>query len=184
MQPWCNFNDADTQQTQDLIPNGTLVKVRMMIKPGGYNDDYRGFTGGYATKSPHTGTLYLSTEYIIMEGPYAKRRIWGNIGLHSEKSDIYGKKGRTFIKAVLESAHNLNPQDQSEKAQKLRCIADFGTLNGLNFAAKVSVRNDQQDQPKNELSLVLTPDHKDYVTVMGRPAPPLPASVHVLNWGQ
>ncbi|SMG66495.1 conserved hypothetical protein, partial [methanotrophic bacterial endosymbiont of Bathymodiolus sp.] len=32
---WNDFNSADDQNNFDLIPKGTLVKVRMTIKPGG-----------------------------------------------------------------------------------------------------------------------------------------------------
>ena len=33
-QNWNDFNDAEQQQGFDLIPKGTLVPVRMTIKPG------------------------------------------------------------------------------------------------------------------------------------------------------
>ncbi len=46
---WQDFNDAEAQQGAfDLIPKGTLVRVRMTIKPGGYDDPTQGWTGGYA----------------------------------------------------------------------------------------------------------------------------------------
>ena len=35
---WNDFNDAEQQQSFDLIPKGTIVKVRMTIKPGGHDD--------------------------------------------------------------------------------------------------------------------------------------------------
>jgi hypothetical protein len=47
---WNDFNDADTQSGFDLIPKGTLVPVRMTIKPGGYRRFRRkAGRGGYAT---------------------------------------------------------------------------------------------------------------------------------------
>ena len=49
MSAWNDFNDAEQQQTFDLIPKGTVAKVRMTIKPGGYDDPNQGWTGGYAT---------------------------------------------------------------------------------------------------------------------------------------
>ena len=48
---WQDFNDAEQQQGFDLIPKGTLVKVRMTIKPGGHDDRAQGWTGGYATET-------------------------------------------------------------------------------------------------------------------------------------
>jgi hypothetical protein len=56
MSAWNDFNDAEQQQTFDLIPKGTVAKVRMTIKPGGYDDPNQGWTGGYATQSFETGS--------------------------------------------------------------------------------------------------------------------------------
>ena len=36
---WNDFNDAEQQQSFDLIPKGSIVKVRMTIKPGGHDED-------------------------------------------------------------------------------------------------------------------------------------------------
>jgi len=57
---WNDFNSADDQYGFDTIPKGTLVKVRMTIKPGGYDDHSQGWTGGYATQSETTGSIYLN----------------------------------------------------------------------------------------------------------------------------
>ncbi|WP_419835334.1 hypothetical protein [Endozoicomonas atrinae] len=35
---WNDFNDAAEQNQHDIIPSGTLVKVRMTIKPGGFDN--------------------------------------------------------------------------------------------------------------------------------------------------
>ena len=37
MSAWNDFNDAEQQQSFDLIPKGTIARVRMTIKPGGYD---------------------------------------------------------------------------------------------------------------------------------------------------
>ena len=37
MTDWCDFNDVQ-QQHFDLIPKGTLARVRMTLKPGGFDD--------------------------------------------------------------------------------------------------------------------------------------------------
>ena len=60
-----DFNDADTQSGFDLIPKGTLVPVRMTIKPGGFDEPAQGWTGGYATQSFETGAVYLSAEFVV-----------------------------------------------------------------------------------------------------------------------
>ena len=72
---WNDFNDAEQQQSFDLIPKGTIVKVRMTIKPGGHDDAAQGWLGGYATQSPTTGAVYLATESVVLEGPHARRKM-------------------------------------------------------------------------------------------------------------
>ena len=42
---WNDYNDAE--QNAALIPKGTLAKVRVGIRPGGFDDPSQGWTGGY-----------------------------------------------------------------------------------------------------------------------------------------
>ncbi|MDP2198999.1 MAG: hypothetical protein Q8K01_10485, partial [Sulfurimicrobium sp.] len=95
---WQDFNDAEQQQGFDLIPKGALVKVRMTIKPGGHDDPAQGWTGGYATESFDTGSVYLACEFVVLEGPFAKRKMWSNIGLQSRKGPAWGQMGRSMIR--------------------------------------------------------------------------------------
>jgi hypothetical protein len=112
-----DFQDADPQQSGfDLIPKGTTVPVRMTIKPGGYDDPSQGWGGGYATESFETGSIYLAAEFVVTAGDHAKRKMWSNIGLHSKKGPTWGQMGRSFIRAALNSARNVHPQDNSPQA--------------------------------------------------------------------
>ena len=104
MTVWNDFNDAEQQQSFDLIPKGTVAWVRMTIKPGGYNDPSQGWTGGWATQSDETGAIYLACEFVVLEGPFAKRKLWSNIGLHSPKGPTWSGMGRSFLRALLNSA--------------------------------------------------------------------------------
>ena len=56
---WNDFNTADDQNSYDLIPKGTLARVRMTIRPGGLNDPAQGWTEGYATRGKSTDSVYL-----------------------------------------------------------------------------------------------------------------------------
>lgn len=78
---WQDFNNAEVQQGFDLIPKGTIVPVRMTIKPGGYDSAEQGWTGGYATESFDSGSIYLACEFVVTAGQHAKRKMWSNIGL-------------------------------------------------------------------------------------------------------
>lgn len=46
MSNWNDFNDAEQQQSFDLIPRNTAAKLRLSIKPGGFDDPSQGWTGG------------------------------------------------------------------------------------------------------------------------------------------
>lgn len=184
MTTWNDFNSADDQNSFDLIPKGTRVKVRMTIRPGGYDDPSQGWTGGYATQNATTGSVYLNCEFVVLEGPYARRKMWSLIGLHSPKGPEWANMGRAFIKGILNSARGLHPQDNSPQAQQARRIQGFADLDGIEFVAKVELEKDQYGEDKNVVKTAITPDHKDYAAVMGQapvsqgaaPAPARPAA--------
>jgi hypothetical protein len=110
---WNDFNDA--KKNSNIIPKGTLAKVRMTIRPGGFNDPAQGWTGGYATRGT-TGSVYLNVEYAVLEGPYARRKVFSMIGLYSAKGPEWGNMGRAFVRAMLNSARGLSDQDNSAEA--------------------------------------------------------------------
>ena len=118
MTTWNDFNDADEQSSFDLIPKGTLVKVRMTIRPGGYDDPHQGWTGGYATRNDKTGSVYLNCEFVVLEGEYARRKMWSLVGLHSPKGPEWARMGRAFIKACLNSARGIHPKDEQPAGAK------------------------------------------------------------------
>ena len=164
---WNDFNNSDNQQSFDVIPNNTLAKVRMQIRPGGYDDANQGWNGGYATKNDNTGSIYLSCEFVVLEGEFARRKIWSLIGLHSDKGPEWSNMGRSFIKAILNSAKGFKESDVSEAAQNARRINGLKDLDGIEFVAKISVGKDQNGEGKNEIKFAITPDHKDYAKLMG-----------------
>ncbi|OOZ12220.1 hypothetical protein [Solemya velum gill symbiont] len=167
MTTWNDFNSAEDQNNFDVIPKGTLVKVRMTIRPGGYDDASQGWTGGYATQSMTTGSVYLNCEFVVLDGPYAKRKMWSLIGLHSPKGPEWANMGRAFVKGILNSSRGLHPQDNSPQAQQARRIQGFADLDGIEFVAKVEMDKDQSGDDKNVIKTAITPDHKDYAAVSG-----------------
>lgn len=168
---WNDFNNSDNQSNFDVIPNNTIAKVRMSIKPGGYDDQSQGWSGGYATKNDVTGSVYLSCEFVVLEGEYARRKVWSMIGLHSNKGPEWGNIGRSFIKAILNSSRGFNESDNSQQAQNARRISGLADLDGIEFVAKITTKKDQNDELRNEIRFAITPDHKDYKSIMGSIAP-------------
>ena len=168
-QNWNDFNDAEQQQGFDLIPKGTIVPVRMTIKPGGHDDPSQNWTGGYATQSFDTGSVYLAAEFVVTAGDHAKRKMWSNIGLYSPKGATWGQMGRTFIRAALNSARNVHPLDNSPQASAARRIQGFHELDGLEFLARVDIEKDGKGQDRNVVKVAVEPDYPDYAKWMGVP---------------
>ncbi len=65
-----DFNDADSQRSTDLIPDGTLVTVHMTVRPGNAGQ------GGWLKRSKSGESEALDCEFVVLEGPYAKRKFW------------------------------------------------------------------------------------------------------------
>ncbi|PHQ98009.1 MAG: hypothetical protein COB39_09480 [Marinosulfonomonas sp.] len=164
MGSWNDFNDA--KSNINLIPKGTLAKVRLTIRPGGFDDPSQGWTGGYATRGS-TGAVYLNGEFTVLEGQYARRKIFTLIGLYSPKGPDWGNMGRSLVRGLLNSARGISDKDMSPEAQAARRIGGFADLDGIEFVARIDVGTDANGDDKNEIRSAVTPDHKDYAAIMG-----------------
>jgi hypothetical protein len=185
MPAWNDYNDA--KQNPNLIPKGTIAKVRLTIRPGGFDDASQGWTGGYATRG-NSGAVYLNGEFTVLEGPYAKRKIFTLIGLYSPKGPDWANMGRSLVRGILNSARGISDKDVSPQAQAARRISGFADLDGLEFVAKIDIGTDTNGEEKNEIRSAVTPDHRGYAEAMGQqrfaavppayaPAPVVPAPV-------
>lgn len=165
-----DFNDAGPQmQGGELIPDGTVAKVICTVRPGGQGD------GGWLTASKTSDAQYLNCEFTITEGEYAKRKFWANLTWSGGKTNEKGEsKGgnitRATLRAMLESAYQIDPKDDSPKAQASRKVPGFQIFDGLQFVARIGVEkakpgSDYKD--KNKLDGVVTPDMPEYT---GQPA--------------
>ena len=161
---WNDFNDA--QSNTNLIPKGTLAKVRLTIRPGGFDDPSQGWTGGYATRGS-TGAVYLNGEFTVTEGQYARRKIFTLIGLYSPKGPDWANMGRSLVRGMLNSARGISDKDQSPQAQAARRIGGFADLDGIEFVARIDVGSDAMGEEKNEIRAAVTLDHRDFAQVMG-----------------
>lgn len=106
-------------------------------------------------------------KYLLIFVDSIKRVIFGLIGLHSSKGPEWANIGRSFLRAMLNSARGMHPADNSQQAQNARRIRGFGDLDGLTFAAKVEIEKDQNNEERNVIKAVIQPDHKEYASVMG-----------------
>lgn len=158
-----DFNTAEPQQSFDIIPRGTLVKVHMNIIQGGYGERHiHPWADGYPTLF-ETGRVYLQTESVILAGEHKKRKIWTQIGLYSPKGPLYGEIGRSLIRSILNSARGLSDKDTSPKTEAARRTQGFKDLDDIEFVARLGIDvNDRTGEEFNVIKAALTPDHKNY----------------------
>ncbi len=161
-----DFNDAGQQQVGDLIPANTIAKVVATLRPG------RQGQGGWVTKSNSTDAEYLNFEFTVLEGPYANRKFWQNMTISGGKVDERGQSKawgitKATLRAMLDSAFGLDPDDDSPATRQKRITQDFGSFNGLHFVAKIGIEKGKDNYPdKNRLALVLTRKNPEYASVM------------------
>jgi len=165
MSAWNDYNDA--KQNPNLIPKGTIARVHLSIRPGGFDDASQGWTGGYATRAS-SGAVYLNGEFTVVDGPYARRKIFTLIGLYSPKGPDWGNMGRSLIRGMLNSARGISDKDISPQAQAARRIAGFADLDGIEFVARIDIGSDTNGEAKNEIRAAITLDHKAYAQAMGQ----------------
>jgi hypothetical protein len=153
-----NFNDAEQQTEFTIIPANTIAKARLTIKAG--ND----FSDPFLTRSKNGESTFLNCEWVIMEGQFVRRKIFDKIGISG--SDVWVNMGKARIRAVLESAKNINPKDMSETAMAARKIDSFSELEGLEPIIKIGIEHDRSGiyQDKNRVASIITPDSQLYKT--------------------
>lgn len=169
-----DFNTAGEQRTLELVPDGTVCTVQMTVRPGSAGE------GGWLKRSKAGDSEAVDAEFTVLEGPYAKRKFWtlltvqGTSDGHQKAAEISGAK----IRAILESARGVKPNDTGPDATAKRRIASWGDLDGLRFVTKVSVERGRDGfKDKNVLGEVITPDRKGWVQAeqVTRPAAPTAA---------
>jgi hypothetical protein len=167
-----DFNDADTQRNFDVIPDGTIATLRMTVRPGSAGE------GGWLRRSKDGNSEALDCEFVVRDGPLAKRKFWslftvaGSTPGHAEAAKISAGK----LRAILESARGIKPDDKSDAAKEARCIKSYGDLNGLTFVARIGVEPPQNGyKAKNRLDHIVTPDAKAWHPVAQDPVAAQPA---------
>jgi hypothetical protein len=144
------FDYSDPPRGNNLIPDGTVATVQMHVRAGNAGED------GMLTRSKDGGSEYLDCEFVIIEGPYAKRKFWDRLIL-AGTTDGHAKAiniNRGTLKGILDSAFDLDPDDKSPEARARRTVRhkDF---DGLNFLARIGI---EKGKPKNDGSGELWPD--------------------------
>jgi hypothetical protein len=156
-----NFNnDSGPQRPEfEVIPPGTIVDLQVGIK--------RDKTGEVLTEAVTDKGKSIGVDFVftITNGEFVKRKIWtrstlgGDGAGHVEAARI----SRDFIRALLESAHGIRPDDTSEAAIAARTLKDWDEIEGITFVARVGVLPPRGSyKAKNTIDTVITPDQSDW----------------------
>jgi hypothetical protein len=163
MMPY-DYTDAPSQQFE-LIPAGTIATVSLHIRAGNAGE------GGLLKRSKDGGCEMLECEFSVTDGPFKGRKFWQNMVLagttdgHVKAADI----SRGTLKAILDSALGLKPDDVSAQARAARTV-ELKQFEGMTFVARIGIekgaaKNDSSGtfwDDKNNLSGVITPDKKEW----------------------
>jgi hypothetical protein len=74
--------------------------------------------------------------------------------------------GRTFVRAALNSARNVRPDDNTPQAAAARRIQGFHELDGLEFIARIDVEKDNRGDAKNVVKIAVEPGEPEYAAQM------------------
>jgi hypothetical protein len=159
-----DYSDAPPSQFE-VIPHGTTATLVIHIRAGDIGED------GLLTRSKDGGCEMLVSELTIADGPYKGRKLFerwilaGTTDGHAKSADI----NRSTLKAILDSALGLKPDDLSPQARAARTVS-LKQFEGMSFVGRIGIekgrpRNDGSGEnwpDKNVLAAVITPDKKDW----------------------
>ena len=175
-----DMNDVAPQQSGDLIPDGTFAKVMMTIRGGGV--DGAGEVDRRLLKrsnQPGSDVLMLDCEFTVVDGPHARRKFWQNFTVQGGKVDERGQSigwniAKTTLRAMIDSALGLDPNDMSEEAKAKRILRGLGDLHGITFVAKIEIEVNRNPAYKdtNKLEHVVLPTAPEWQRVMAGEAVP------------
>jgi hypothetical protein len=172
-----DFNDAPEQREFDLVPKGTVASIRITVRAGSAGE------GGWLKRSKDGGCEMLDLEFVLIDTEFARRKFWANLVV-SGTTDGHAKAAeisRSRLRAILESARGIKPDDSSAEARAKR-KATYQDFDGLTFIGKIGVekgesRGNGENYPdRNCLDAVITPDKKDWHQVEQAPRPQAPSS--------
>jgi hypothetical protein len=160
-----DYSTAPPPRDFELIPAGTIASVQLHIRPGNVGED------GMLTRSKDGACEMLNSEFVVVEGPYSRRKFWANLVLegttsgHAQAAEI----SRGILRGILESARGIKPDDLSAQARAGR-MAELKDFDNIIFIARIGIekgkaKNDGSGEnyaDKNILAAVITPGAKDW----------------------
>jgi hypothetical protein len=171
-----DFNDAGEQRSFDVVPANTICVLQMTVVAGGAGDD------GWLKKAADGNSEGLDCELVVVSPEqFAKKKFWQKytLGGTTQGHAEAGKISRNTLRAILESARGIRPDDKSEAAQNARKVSSWADFDQLRFVARLGVRPPRDGyQAKNTILEVITPERQGWQKpeqISGRPASAAPA---------
>jgi hypothetical protein len=153
-----DFNNAQ----RSVIPADTIATLHLKVRPGNAGED------NSLTRSKDGNSEALDCEFIVVDGPFAKRKFWdrflinGTTEGHAQAAEITQSR----LRAILESARGIKPDDMSDIAKQARKVAGFAEFDGLRFIGRVGIEPASDKYPaKNTFLAAVTPDQQDWYQV-------------------
>jgi hypothetical protein len=128
-----DYTDAPPPQFE-LIPHGTVATVVLHIRAGNAGED------GMLKRSKDGACEMLDSEFVVADGVHKGRKFWerwileGTTPGHAKSIDI----NRGTLKAILDSALGLKPDDLSPQARAARTVS-LRQFEGMTFVAKIGI---------------------------------------------
>jgi hypothetical protein len=201
-----DFNSAPEQRSTDLIPDRTVARVVLTVRPGGAGD------GNWLKLSSGGDKLMIDGEFTVTEGPFARRKFWGlmtldayvtmqgqsymvsdliaqctndqdHLGL-AKAADAEGWGGslkavnitRTTLRAILESCRGIRSDDKSPASMDARRVSGVGDFDGMEFVAKIGVEKGENGYKDKNRLMEAITPDKPGYLLPGATAPAAPVA--------
>lgn len=170
-----DLNEAERQGGQ-LIPPGPYW-VRSKIKARGAGDE------GLLRAAKNGPTIMLELVLTVASGEHAGHTLVDlitvdydpDLGPLSGKDDNFKaarRIGRAKLRAIIESARNIRPDDDTPEAQEGRRVESFLEFDNLTFAVQIDEQPARNGfRARNIVDFVIVPGDPAYPAGVGAPAP-------------
>lgn len=160
-----DFNTAEVQSTgKGPVPPDSCVILQMELRT-----PKSGKQGSHPLLcESDKGNEYLDVEFKVARGSYEGKTIWQNFTVTG--SEQASKISMRILRAIVESARQINPNDQSPQAAQGRTLSDWSDFQGMQFMAKVDAKaekayNSDNVYVNNHIKKIITPDMEEYAVI-------------------
>ena len=169
------LDTASANQGFDLIPAGRVLEFVTKIKPGSVGIE------GLLKRTSKGDAEMLDVEFVVRSGEYAGRKIFQNLLLAGTTSghDKAAEISRALLRAIFESANNVDPNDDTPTTRALRASATLAGFHGMAFVGTSGIERGGKRpdgsayKDRNVIDRVLRPGDQGYRRIEQAPSSPL-----------